>query len=94
MRVDVAQVRELGVGEPPGDLEAGEVRHAARAEAGDDLRRHRLALDALASDGGLDEGSSLSSSLSYGDLCKDLAYPMKEICQNYTLIDTCSYDYL
>ena len=59
MDVDLLDVCELGVAEPPWDLDAGVVCHAARAEAGDHLCGHGFALDACAGDGGLYHGVEL-----------------------------------
>ena len=54
MRVDGLDVPKLGVVEPPWDLEARQVGHAARAKTGDELGRYLLAANALARDGTLD----------------------------------------
>ncbi len=59
VRVDLLDVGEFRVVEPPRDLEAGEVRHASSAEASDELRADFLAADALTGDGALDHGMQL-----------------------------------
>ena len=56
VRIDRFDMREFSVAEPPWDFDPGEGRHAAGPEAGDDLRGHRLLVDADARDGGLDHG--------------------------------------
>lgn len=56
MDVDLFDVGEFGVAEPPWDLDAGVVGHAAGAEAGDHLGGDGLVVDAGAGDGGLDHG--------------------------------------
>ena len=55
MRIDIPNVCELGVVEPPWDLETREIGHASRTETGNELRRYLLASEALARDGGLDQ---------------------------------------